>query len=254
MRGAEPPLLATRGRGRRTSIANEMLKLASNSCLKHVQHMALAKSNETGDKLLIAAEMLFAERGYDGVSLRDITAEANVNVAAVNYHYSDKQTLYLEVLVRRLRELSRARLTRLERTETQLAGAPVSLTETVDILAAPLLQPDCSEMPSFGAASRRLVGRALVEPLDFLPLVIATELQPTLARCGQAIRRHFPVVPPADFIWRYSFLVGALHHAAATLHDMKNRTQGLCVNDDGANALRNFRVFATAVFAADGFG
>jgi AcrR family transcriptional regulator len=214
--------------------------------------MLLETYGETGAKVLSAAEVLFAELGYDGVSLRRITAEAGVNLAAVNYHYSDKQSLYREILAYRLRQLSQARLDRLAEAEARASGAAVPLEEIVDILAQPLLCP-AESMTTFGPASRRLLGRALVEPLPFLASTLDAEFQPAVARCGQAIRRHVPALPPADFVWRYSFVIGALHHAAATLHDMKARTSGLCANHDADAALRNFRLFAVAAFASNHF-
>lgn len=206
--------------------------------------MPLEAPGETGSKVLATAETLFAEHGYAGVSLRRITADAGVNLAAVNYHYSDKQSLYVEILTYRLRQLSRARLDRLAAAEARAGNEFIPLAEVVDILAQPFLQPDEGTLPGFGPASRRLLGRALIEPLGFLAPVLATDFQPAVARCGQAIRRHLPALPPADFLWQYSFVVGALHHAAAALHDMKTLTAGLCANDDSAAALRNFRHFA----------
>ncbi len=214
--------------------------------------MSLDTYGETGAKVLTAAEALFAEHGYDGVSLRRITAEAGVNLAAVNYHYSDKQSLYLEILAYRLRQLSQARLERLAGAESRASAAAVPLEEIVDILAQPLLRPSEAQA-TFGPVSRRLLGRALVEPLPFLAPTLAAEFQPAVARCGQAIRRHLPGLPPADFVWRYSFVIGALHHAAATLHDMKTRTSGLCANDDADAALRNFRLFAATALATNHF-
>lgn len=208
--------------------------------------------HETGKRVLIAAELLFAERGYDGVSLRQITTAAGVNLAAVNYHYRDKQSLYVEILAGRLRQLSHARLTRLAEAESRAAGSIVPMAEIVDILARPLLQPDEASMPWFGPASRRLVGRALLDPLGFLSPVLTADFQPAVTRCGQALRRHLPTLPPADFIWRYSFMVGALHHAAAKLHDMESPTNGICRNSDGVSALRNFRVFAETAMLPPG--
>lgn len=49
-------------------------------------------------RLLLAAETVFAERGYDGASVRDITSRAGVNIAAINYYFRDKETLYTETL------------------------------------------------------------------------------------------------------------------------------------------------------------
>src|SRR4051812_21652732 len=92
---------------------------------------------ETGTKVLTAAEKLFAEYGYHGVSLRQITAAAKVNLAAVNYHYSDKQSLYAEILAYRLRQLKQARLAKLADAEARALGAPVPLEELMAILASP---------------------------------------------------------------------------------------------------------------------
>ncbi len=213
--------------------------------------MAFEGYGETGTKVLTAAESLFAEYGYAGVSLRRITAQAGVNLAAVNYHHSDKQSLYAEILTSRLRQLSQARLARLANAEARAAGAAVPLGELVDLLARPLLLPDTPQ--AHGPAGRRLLGRALVEPLPFTAPILAAEFQPAMTRWGQAVRRHAPAMAPAAFLWQLSFLVGALHHAAATIHDMKARTSGICGNHDAATALEKFCEFAAATFAANGF-
>src|SRR6478736_2497109 len=117
---------------------------------------------KTGNKLIATAERLFAEKGYHGVSVREITAEAGVNLAAVNYHYSDKQSLYLEILGCRLRQLSRIRQDRLAEAESRASGTPVTLETIIDILAQPLLQTD-ETTSTLNPSSRRLLGRALIE-------------------------------------------------------------------------------------------
>lgn len=206
---------------------------------------------ETGNRILIAAEKLFADFGYHGVSLRQITAEAEVNLAAVNYHHSDKQSLYLEILTYRLRQVSGERLERLSAAEARAAGSPVPISELIDILARPLLLSDAATGRT--SEGNRLLGRLLIEPLPFTADALATEFQPAMTRWGQALRRHMPAMSPAEFVWQLSFVVGALHHAAASLHDMKTRTSGICGNDDATGALRNFCEFAAAAFAANGF-
>ncbi len=64
----------------------------------------------TRQRTLGAAEALFAERGFAGASLRQVTAAAQVNLAAVNYHFGSKDNLIEEVFPTRLAELSRRRL------------------------------------------------------------------------------------------------------------------------------------------------
>jgi AcrR family transcriptional regulator len=59
---------------------------------------ATAADRETRDRLLRAAEQLFAERGFKAVTVREICQAARANVAAVNYHFGDKLGLYREVI------------------------------------------------------------------------------------------------------------------------------------------------------------
>jgi AcrR family transcriptional regulator len=213
--------------------------------------MSFEGYTETQTKVLVAAESLFAEYGFHGVSLRQITARANVNLAAVNYHHSDKQSLYGEILAYRLHQLKQARLTKLTSAEADAQGGPVPLDQLITILAATLLLPDAPR--SHGPAGRRLLGRSLVEPLSFTATILADEFQPAMTRWGQAVRRHAPAMAPTRFLWQLSFVVGALHHAAASLHDMTVRTSGICRNNDAETALENFREFAVATFTANSF-
>src|SRR6478609_4094343 len=139
--------------------------------------MAFEDYTQTGIQILQSAEELFAQKGYHGVSLREITAAAGVNLAAVNYHCRDKQSLYSEILRTRLRQVSQARLDRLAEEESRAHGAPLARETIVDILAQPLLDPG-ETMATFGPSSRRLLGRALLEPLPFVSEILAADFQP----------------------------------------------------------------------------
>lgn len=197
-------------------------------------------TKETTQRILASAESLFAQFGYASVSLRQITTAAKVNLAAVNYHFYDKESLYQEILGARLKQINRQRLDLLTQAEARAGNAPVPLAVIVDALARPLLLPDEKN----SAAGVRLVGRLLSERQAFTEELIRTEFQPSMTRFGQAIRRHAPGWPPSDFLWRLSFVIGALHHALVTLPDMPAHTSGLCRADDCAGTLRNFIDFS----------
>jgi len=202
---------------------------------------------ETEFRILIAAESLFAEHGFHGISLRQITAKAGVNLAAVNYHYNDKQSLCRELLVYRLKEINKIRLSELSQAEARASGSIVPLDEIIGIMARPFFLPS-SDPAAYNNASRRLLGRIFTEPLPFTADILTAELQPTMTRFGQAIRRHTPRLSPQDFLWQFSLVVGAMHHALATMHTMKTLTNGICRNDDSAGALKNFTEFAVRSF------
>ena len=203
---------------------------------------------ETYERILAAGEKLFAEQGYDGTTLRQITQLAGANLAAVNYHHGDKESLYLEVIRRRVRPVNERRLARLAAAEAAAGGAAVPLPQLVEIMAGPWFELYAD--PAGGRLGARLVGRCLAEPLPFMEKFLTEEMQPTLARFAQAIRRHCATLPPEDFLWRFSFVTGALQHTLATLHQMRALTRGICRDDDPAGARARFVQFAVTVFAA----
>ena len=74
-------------------------------------------SDQTRGAILAAAERLYADRGFGDVTLRDIVAAANVNLAAVNYHFGSKDELIAELFVTRSLALNRERLRELRAAE-----------------------------------------------------------------------------------------------------------------------------------------
>lgn len=203
----------------------------------------------TFERVLAAGEQLFADQGYDGTTLRQLTQLAGANLASVNYHHGDKESLFLEIIRRRVRTVNEARLARLTTAEQEAGISPVSLPQVVEIMASPWFELYAD--PAGGRLGARLVGRCLAEPLPFMEKFLAEEMQPTLARFAQAIRRHCSTLPPEDFLWRFSFVTGALQHTLATLHQMKSLTRGICRDDDHAAARTRFVQFAVAVFQTE---
>lgn len=214
--------------------------------------MSLEVPSEPLERILIAAEHLFAESGYDGTTLRQITQRAKVNLAAVHYHHGDKESLYLEILRRRIQPINQTRLTRLAEAEAQAGDLPVQLSLLFHLLAEPLFRLFADTDPQ-GRHTARLIGRSLIEPLPFMEKFLTEEFQPVMARFGQTLRRHAPTLPPEDFLWRLSFVVGAMLHTLASLHRMKFLTRGICRDHDHAAALPRFVQFATDAFRADLF-
>lgn len=203
----------------------------------------------TRTRILDSAELLFAERAYHGVSLRDITEAAQVNLAAVNYHFQNKENLFREVFLRRIRPLNARRLSLLSETSSTGSVTPLPLRIVLELFAAPLFE--LYRSPSPGArAFVYLLCRSLNDPSALTDQILAAEYTPVLNRFGQAIRRHASHLSPEDFLWRLSFVVGALSHTLATLHQMSSLTRGICRSDDYDGALTRFIAHAEETFRA----
>lgn len=205
--------------------------------------------NEAITSLLCAADELFSHRGYERTSVRELTRKAGVNLAAVNYHFGNKEALYVAVLKRRLQPINQARLQKLAEAERTADGQPVPLDLLLEIFASPLFAL-CQDTSQGGHHTIRLVGRSMAEPLPFVDALLADEFHPVTARFAQAIRRHAPQLSPEDYLWRVSFVVGAMQHTLATMHRMKELTRGICSNNDHAGALRRFIQFSALTLTA----
>ncbi len=105
------------------------------------------QSSATIDRILDAAEELFAEHGIHGTSVRTITEKAKVNVAAVNYHFDKKENLVRKVLERRAGDLEHMRTIALDALEARAAreGREPAVAELVEAMIAPIVDLALSE-------------------------------------------------------------------------------------------------------------
>lgn len=200
----------------------------------------------THDRILDAAERLFASEGFSGASLRMITRQAGVNLAAVNYHFGSKEALYLEVVRRRVRPINRVRLARFEEAIAASGESPPPLAELVDILVRPVFEAHRDPVRG-GPHIVRIITRTVGEPLPFMQELIVQEFHTVLARFAQAARRHVPQLSPEEFLWRMSFVVGAMQHTLATIDRMSALTRGICRDNDYDGALARFTTAAVQV-------
>lgn len=169
---------------------------------------------DTRERILDVAERLFMAYGYDGTSMRQITGEAGVNLAAANYHFGSKEALLQAVLGRRLDWLNAERLRILNAMESQAAGKPLKPSQIVDAFFGTLLRM-ADDKARGGITFLRLLGRTLTEPSDFIRTFLAAEYREVLERYKAALFLALPDVPKAEIVWRFHFMLGATSYAIA---------------------------------------
>ncbi len=163
----------------------------------------------TRERVLDAAERLFAERGFHGASVREITARARCNVAAVNYHFGSKLNLYAEVFRRRLAALREHRIARVRAT-LDSAGEHASLELVLTSFARAFLEPFVSG--SEGRMTMLLIGRELLDA-QLPPGFFRREMiQPVRAALEQAFARVAPGLDPAAASLCAASFIGQLSH------------------------------------------
>jgi AcrR family transcriptional regulator len=163
----------------------------------------------TKDRILDAAERLFAEHGFDGVSLRTIIAEAGVNLAAVHYHFHSKEALLDAVFARRVAPLNRERLARLDACEAAAGGNPIPIELLLEALLLPILHL-VRDPSRNGPTFCKLMGRMQAETSTHMAEVFKKHLADFAQRLMLALRRSLPDLPPAELFWRMHFTMGAV--------------------------------------------
>lgn len=169
---------------------------------------------DTKERIIAVAEALFMERGFSATSLRMITAEAKVNIAAVNYHFGSKEALIREVFECRLGPLNAERVACLDRLEKQAAGRALPVEQVIEAILLPSLNVNGDSLAG-GSLFRRLLGRAFSEPSDLMRDVLPAQYREVVVRFKDALVRALPEVPEQELIWRMHFMFGALSYTMA---------------------------------------
>ncbi len=186
---------------------------------------------DTKNRILDSAERIFAEHGFAGASLRAITADAGVNLAAVNYHFVSKEALMIAVLARRLEPMNNDRLALLDRWETEADGDPPPLEGLVRAFIVPLL---ClGRAPAAGPSlSARLLGRMFAEPSGPVRRMCAEQVRSTAARFVAAFKRALPHLPEEEIFWRLFLSIGIVMHVLASAPMVEVISDDLCNSQD----------------------
>lgn len=159
---------------------------------------------DTRQKLIETAETLFAEQGYGTVSLRQIIAEAGVNLASVHYHFGSKEELLDAVIAPKAAHVNQIRIDRL----AALTPGPDGHLRLDDVLSA-FLEP-MADAAECSPQWVKLMGRIHAEGL--LPQVAAKHFQPVFQPLFQALQSAAPHLTPDELGWRVHFMMGAVAH------------------------------------------
>jgi AcrR family transcriptional regulator len=201
-------------------------------------------SDHTRTAILAAAERLYADRGFGDVTLRDIVAAADVNLAAVNYHFGSKDELIAELFVTRSLATNRERLNELKAAELA-GGGRAGIDAVLRALVGPPLRGCLGPNRQRSDAARFMI-RASIESVPAIRKIRNREID-HLRRFAAAMRRSLPDHGDADIYWGLHF---ALAMAQQTIRDGERLTklsEGLCDLNEVTDIIE--RIVAVSVVA-----
>ena len=198
-------------------------------------------------EIFAAAEQLFARDGFHGVTIRDITAAAGANIAAVHYHFGSKDDLLLEIFRTRAAELNRERARMLHEANAR-HGGQAPLREILTALFAPPIR-------WYHASDARHVA------LQFILRVRTEGTLPMrehlhkdvshLDRFAAALKASLPELPDEVVYWRLHFCLGLVHNnRPAEFERLQRLSRGATRKSSPAAMLERMLEFAVAGFAA----
>ncbi|MDA3961711.1 MAG: TetR family transcriptional regulator [Planctomycetota bacterium] len=202
-------------------------------------------SAATRQTLIDVASTLFAEQGFDGVSLRTITDAAATNVAAVSYHFGGKDGLIEAVMAAVFTPINDERISRLD-------AALASGTADLETLVRAFIEPSFGALrdPEGAQTNLALSARLFLES-DRGHGLIRSHFGPVLERFRDALGPLVPHLPPESIMWRLRLTVGSALHV---LQGWRRHRQRAAKGKDLASVLLRGReeliVFAVAGFQA----
>ena len=201
----------------------------------------------TKAQVLTAAERLFALHGFQNVSVRDITAEAGVNLASVNYHFGSKDALLFEIFRRRTSELNRDRARMLHEASDRHGGKP-PVREILRAFFEPPMR--WSSPDNARRISVQFIIRARSEGNEAMREVLRTDVS-HLRRFADALAAARPDLPPEEVYWRLHFVLGMTHNNRFAEFDrLHTLSEGATRESDTEALLRRMLDFAEAGFLA----
>lgn len=185
---------------------------------------SVPRGTETRERILDAAERLFAEQGVANTSLRQITREANVNLAAINYHFQSKEQLVSAIVRRRLDPINARRFQILDALEDTARGKPVELEALLRAFLMPVFELRDSQPRALNIP--KLYGRLHAEPGELISKLFMPVVAPVVARFTPAFLKSLPGLSERELAWHIHFTMGATINSLAAPQTLKVLTRG----------------------------
>jgi AcrR family transcriptional regulator len=174
--------------------------------LEPTQKIVSTTTIDTKEQIISVAERLFAERGFAGTTLRNVIGEADVNLAAVHYHFGSKEELFRAVVKRFARPIAEQELALLKQLQ---AGGRVP---TVEAILTAALKP-CLEFVAqdreFLLVHTQFMGRCWAEP-EPLKSIVEGEFAASMEAFLDALQRVLPEQSRSQLAWKFNLVIAAL--------------------------------------------
>lgn len=197
-------------------------------------------------EILDAAEYLFAQSGFHGVSIRDVADRVGLHSSLLHYYFDDKRTLFEAVFKRRADATNKRRMTALKKYEAQAGDHP-----TVEGALRAFLDTDFDLYMEGGEAWMNYAGfMAHISNSREGAEMMKMAFDPAVFKLLGILKRALPDYPEEDIYWGFQFVTGALVTSIARTGRIDYLSGGLCRSDDFPAIKKRIATFLAGGFLA----
>ena len=202
------------------------------------------RKSDAREKILRAAERLFAAHGFEGCSLRTIAATAKVNQGMIHYFFKSKENLFLETYLCSGLPLVEERLHLLDTEESVMQGKAIALERLIELFLMPAIKL-AMRGPS-GRSFLRMQSRLQQDASPVGAKLRSLLYDQSTRRYFDAFRRSLPDQSVKEASWRFTFMLGTYQYALSSTGRLDYISGGLCSSKDYTEALRQMIPYIAA--------
>jgi len=215
---------------------------------QHICEGSMSKKGkgEKSERILDVAEELFALHGYDGVTMRQISSGAQVDVALANYHFGKKLDVFYAVFNRRAELLSTTRRELLLASQKDSANKPQTLEQIIEAFLLPLKFAQETGDPGW-KNYMALLAYVMTSPI-WNKKLMKDNFDRRVGEFIEALKQAFPNAKDEDIHWCYHYVSGALALTLAQTGRIDRLSGGKCLSSDFDAAYDRMIPFVAAGF------
>ena len=207
------------------------------------------RSENTRNRLIRSAEHLFANRGFGGLTIREVARRSETNLASAHYHFGSKEAMVLEMLSSRIKPINQKRLLYLQNARKDSGGKPLKTIEIFKALIVPI-----GEEISKSSHSRKtlalLVARSFTEPESFIQKMHSRFFGELCETFILELRKAHPQAKELDIYWNLHFAISSMLGALAQHRRLHDFSGGRCDDDNAEDMIHRLLIFVTNGFEA----
>ncbi|MDF7774802.1 TetR/AcrR family transcriptional regulator [Sphingomonas sp. AOB5] len=199
------------------------------------------------ERILDAAEQLFAEFGYHGVTLKDVANRVGVSSTLIHYHFSGKESIYEAIWARKAPASAHNRLEAM-RLYAERAGDDITVEGALHAWIDPDLNVHLEDQEYWAAIGK--ISAQANSAAGWGAEKMTKYYNPVVLALIELLKKAMPDCDEATIFWGYHFLSGAMTHNMARTGRLDELSHGLCSSDDFASIRKHMATFMAAGFKA----